>query len=93
MDPAHEEPEGPPGFWRSRCVVGLIVIGAVAGYFLLTEHWAHLLGALPYLLFMYGHLAVTEKAEMRARFGEDFERYAQRTPRFFPRWGQESTAG
>ncbi|MGV6475721.1 DUF2933 domain-containing protein [Azotobacter vinelandii] len=44
--------EIPSGFWRSRYAVGLLVIGAVAGYFLLTEHTAHVLGALPYLLFL-----------------------------------------
>jgi protein-S-isoprenylcysteine O-methyltransferase Ste14 len=29
---------------------------------------------------------------MRAQFGEEFERYAQRTPRFFPRMTQDSSA-
>ncbi|MDO8777210.1 MAG: isoprenylcysteine carboxylmethyltransferase family protein [Burkholderiaceae bacterium] len=46
----------------------------------------------PILLAMYGRLAVTEEAEMRAQFGDYFESYAQRTPRFFPRIGQGSTA-
>jgi len=40
------------GFWHSRYAVGLIVIGAVAGYFLVTEHWAHILGILPYVLLL-----------------------------------------
>ncbi|SFB39969.1 DUF2933 domain-containing protein [Azotobacter beijerinckii] len=44
--------EPPCSFWRSRYAAGLIVIGAVAGYFLLTEHTAHVLGVLPYLLFL-----------------------------------------
>lgn len=44
------ESTGVPGFWRSRYAIGLVVMGAVAGYFLLTEHLAHTLGALPYLL-------------------------------------------
>lgn len=39
----------------------------------------------PILLFMYARLAITEEAEMRKRFGADFEAYAARTPRFFPR--------
>jgi len=30
--------------------MGLAVMGVVAGYFLVTEHLAHTLGALPYLL-------------------------------------------
>jgi hypothetical protein len=49
-DPAPHE--APPGFWRSRYAIGLLVIGSVAAYFLLTEHLAHVLGALPYLLFL-----------------------------------------
>lgn len=47
-----QEHENPPSFWTSRYAVGLIVIGAVAGYFLLTEHLAHVLGALPFLLLL-----------------------------------------
>lgn len=43
----------------------------------------------PFLLLMYGRLAITEEAEMRARFGEEFERYARRTPRFIPRWHRD----
>lgn len=41
----------------------------------------------PVLLVMYGRLAITEEREMRAQFGEVYDRYAQRTPRFFPRIG------
>ncbi|MDR9173345.1 methyltransferase family protein [Burkholderia multivorans] len=44
----------------------------------------------PILLIMYGRLAVNEEAEMRARFGAEFERYAQATPRFFPHWRQSA---
>lgn len=42
----------PPAFWRSRHAVGLLVIGAVAACYLLTEHLPHVLGALPYLLIL-----------------------------------------
>lgn len=42
----------------------------------------------PVLLVMYGRLAVTEEAEMRARFGAEFDRYAAHTPRFIPRIGR-----
>jgi protein-S-isoprenylcysteine O-methyltransferase Ste14 len=38
----------------------------------------------PILLVMYGRLAITEEAEMRKRFGGEFETYAVRTPRFVP---------
>ena len=49
--------------------------------------WPTLLTLLmfPILMVMYGRLAITEEAEMRKRFGADFEAYVQRTPRFFPK--------
>lgn len=46
------DPQAPPSFWGSRYAIGLIVIGGVAGYFLLTEHLAHVVGALPFLLLL-----------------------------------------
>ena len=48
-DPA-EHDSTPTGFWRSRYAIGLLVFGAIAAYFLLTEHRAHFFGALPFLL-------------------------------------------
>jgi len=78
---------------------------AIAGFFLFTEHQAHVYGALPYLLlacplmhFFHGHghhespilvlvyarLAKREEADMLANFGQDYERYRQRTPAFIP---------
>jgi hypothetical protein len=39
-------------FRRSRYAVGLLVMGAIAAYFLLSERRAHFLGALPYLLLL-----------------------------------------
>ena len=50
--------------------------------------WPTLLTLLmfPILLFMYGRLALTEEAEMRRRFGAEFESYVTRTPRFVPSW-------
>jgi len=52
MNHVPEEHQIKPGFWRSRYALGLIVFGAVAGYFLLTEHLAHTVGALPFLLLL-----------------------------------------
>ena len=40
------------GFWRSRYAIGLLVIGAVAGYFLWTEHRAHLWQWWPYAILL-----------------------------------------
>ena len=42
----------PKGFWGSRYSIGLIVMGVVAAYFLLSEHRAHFFGALPFLLLL-----------------------------------------
>ena len=48
----HTDREVAPPFWRSRYAVGLLVIGAVAMYFLLREHRSHFFGALPFLLLL-----------------------------------------
>jgi hypothetical protein len=47
-----EHPSRPRGWFRS--LVGLVLLGflAVAAFFLLTEHTAHVFGALPYLLVL-----------------------------------------
>ncbi len=50
-DPSQHDPE-PTRFWRSRYAVGLLVMGAIAAYFLLSEHRAHFFGALPFLLLL-----------------------------------------
>ncbi|MET3605915.1 hypothetical protein ABIC99_003750 [Sphaerotilus sulfidivorans] len=42
----------PPPFWRSRLGLGWLALAAVAGWFLLTEHRAHLFGALPWLVLL-----------------------------------------
>ncbi len=39
----------------------------------------------PMLVFMYGRLARSEERGMLARFGDEYARYAARTPRFIPR--------
>jgi protein-S-isoprenylcysteine O-methyltransferase Ste14 len=73
---------GPYAVIRHPQYVGFVLI--LLGFLL---QWPTLLTLVmfPILLVMYGRLAGAEEAEMRAQFGEDFERYAQRTPRFFPR--------
>jgi len=56
--------------------------------------WPTLLTLLmfPILLVMYGRLALAEEAEMRSRFGEAFDAYAARTPKFCPHWHRQSLA-
>jgi methanethiol S-methyltransferase len=38
----------------------------------------------PILVFMYARLALIEESEVRKRFGDEYTRYAERTPRFIP---------
>ena len=54
--------------------------------------WPTLLTLLmfPILLVMYGRLSVTEEQEMRAQFGEAYEQYALKTPRFIPNFGSST---
>ena len=42
------------------------------------------LAMFPVLVFMYSYLAKTEESDMLAQFGDEYARYAVRTPRFFP---------
>ena len=49
--PAHDD-RAPGCFRGSKAWIGLIVLGAVAAFFLLAEHRAHLFGVLPYLLLL-----------------------------------------
>lgn len=51
MDGTHRG-AAPPPFRHSRFALGWIVLSSVSGWLLWTEHRAHLLGALPYLLLL-----------------------------------------
>ncbi len=48
------------------------------------------LAMFPVLVFMYARLARSEEQEVRAEFGEEYRRYMERTPAFFPRLGAYS---
>lgn len=52
--------------------------------------WPTLLTLLmfPALVYMYYRLALREEAESREAFGVAWDEYANRTPRFFPRFGR-----
>jgi hypothetical protein len=41
-----------PPFWRSPAGIALCVALAVAAFYLLTEHTAHVFGLLPYLFVL-----------------------------------------
>lgn len=49
----HEDPASrEPGFWRSRTGLVAIALLAIGGFLLLSEHRAHALGILPFLLLL-----------------------------------------
>jgi hypothetical protein len=47
-----EHPFRPRSFFRSPVGLVLLVFLAIAAFFLLTEHTAHVFGALPYILVL-----------------------------------------
>jgi hypothetical protein len=51
MRPSIADDDVPP-FRRSPAGLALLVVIAVGGYYLVTEHTAHLFGVLPYLLLL-----------------------------------------
>ncbi len=81
---------GPYAWIRHPQYVAFVLI--LLGFLL---QWPTVLTLLmfPILLVMYGRLAVTEEADMRAQFAAAFDAYASRTPRFFPRIGQRANTG
>jgi hypothetical protein len=46
------EPSQKHGWLWSPSGLVLLAFLAIAGFFLVTEHWAHVSGVLPYLLFL-----------------------------------------
>jgi len=66
MNHHHSDPEhqgSSPSFWGRPAGKAWITVALVAGFYLLREHWGHLLGLWPYLLLaacplmhlMHGH--------------------------------------
>ena len=49
---AQDEPPRPPGFWRSRAGLAAIGFLLIAAFLLVSEHRAHALGYLPFLLLL-----------------------------------------
>lgn len=45
----------------------------------------------PILVYMYLRLARSEEREAEARFGEQYRKYAERTPAFVPRFGAQKS--
>lgn len=81
MNPLHSPPPAEaPGFWRSRYAVGLLVMGAIAAYFLTSEHRAHFIGAPPLLLLLACPLMHVFMHNGHGSHGGDHEGHVAKTP-------------
>lgn len=76
---------GPYARVRHPQYVGFVII--MFGFLL---QWPTLptLVIFPVLLWVYARLARREERDARAEFGAEYERYAAKTPAFFPRLGR-----
>lgn len=48
----HDANQRPPSFWRSKTAIGLAIFLAIGAFLLMSEHRAHVLGFLPFLLIL-----------------------------------------
>ena len=80
---------GPYAYVRHPQYLGFILI--MFGFLL---QWPTILtlAMFPVLVAMYVHLAHQEEREVRAELGAEYERYAAKTPGWFPRLGGAGTA-
>lgn len=51
MTPSNNESDE-PSFWRRSAGMALATVALIAGFYLLREHWGHVLGYWPYLLLL-----------------------------------------
>ena len=74
---------GPYAYVRHPQYVGFVLV--LLGFLV---QWPTILTLLmfPVLVFMYARLARREESEVRAAFGEAYDRYAAEVPAFVPRW-------
>ena len=86
----HLATTGPYARVRHPQYIGFVLI--MLGFLL---QWPTLitLALFPILVTMYVRLARREEREAAATFGEEYARYAARTPAFFPRPGASATDG
>jgi len=76
---------GPYSYVRHPQYVGFILV--MLGFLV---QWPTILtlAMFPFLVLMYARLAIGEENDVRAEFGEIYERYAAVTPRFLPRFAK-----
>jgi methanethiol S-methyltransferase len=76
---------GPYGYVRHPQYVGFVLV--LLGFLV---QWPTILTLLmfPVLVVMYVRLAYGEEQEVRAEFGDAYDRYAARVPAFIPRWSR-----
>jgi len=81
---------GPYGYVRHPQYVGFILV--MLGFLV---QWPTLLtlAMFPILVIMYVRLAHQEEREVRTEFGQVYDRYAARTPAWFPRLGGTAKTG
>lgn len=74
--------DGPYDVIRHPQYVGFVLV--MFGFLL---QWPTLitLAMFPILVFVYWRLSLSEERQVRALFGESYERYAANVPRYFPR--------
>jgi len=78
----HADPDNsPPSFWRRPAGMALATVALIAAFFLLREHWGHVLGYWPYLVLlacplmhlMHGHGGHGRHHQMPGRRDHDKE--------------------
>jgi hypothetical protein len=52
MNHSEHEPSRSPAGWPLPVKITLICVTAIAGFFLIGQHWSHLAGILPWFLFL-----------------------------------------
>jgi protein-S-isoprenylcysteine O-methyltransferase Ste14 len=82
--------DGPYAVIRHPQYVGFVLV--MFGFLL---QWPTLITLVmfPILVFVYWRLSLSEERQVREEVGEEYERYAARVPRFFPRLTAGSRKG
>jgi len=74
---------GPYAFIRHPLYVGSFF--HTIAYCFMSGHWQSFLFAVPYFLLFYSAAVNTEEQMLRKLFGEQYDEYSLRVPRFVPR--------